>query len=164
MRPKTRTIAGGLVIVGVVLGSFMSGLLPGFGSGSGVGAQISVSGDATSASKPKSDEEMPSEPAAMEKPAIASVEPAAPPTVLETRVDNHDYLVPDNSDASGVRKVDLDEVVKLAQATTGNDDGIRVRIIRSPSARLTAWITLHDALAKAGLAPDSIRMPKELVE
>ena len=159
MRMKTRTIAGGLVVVGAVLGTFMSGLLPGFGSGSGGGAQ-----DAGNNSPPASPNEAQQEPTPVERPETSNVATVASAAVLDIRIDNHDYVVPDNDSATGVRKVDLDEAVKVAQATTGNDDGIRVRILRSQSARLTAWMTLHDSLVKAGLSEDSIRMPKDLVE
>jgi len=156
---KKRTIAGGLLVVGAMLGTFMSGLLPGFGSGSGVGAE-GPGNDSTDAIS----RDALTEPAPVENPAVAKVETAPRPTVLEIRVDNHDYFVADNSSETGVRQVDVDEAVKLAQATTGNDDGIRVRIVRSRSARLTAWTTLHDSLIKAELSMDSIRMPKDLVE
>ena len=159
MRVKTRTIAGGLVVVGAVLGTFMSGLLPGFGSGSGVGAQ-----DAGDNSPPVSPNKAQQEPAPAEKPAVSEVVTEASAAVLDIRIDNHDYVVTDNASATGVRNIDLDEVIKLAQRATGNDDGIRVRILRSQSARLTAWLTLHDSLLKAGLSEDSIRMPKNLVE
>jgi hypothetical protein len=158
---KKRTIAGGLLIVGAVLGAFMSGLLPGFGSGSGIRVQ-GTGDDSTRASQSATDE-TPREPAQVEVPVVVDVK-SSPPIVLEIRIDNHDYIVPDDDTATGVRTVDLDEAVELAQLTTGNDDGIRVRILRSGSARLTAWTTLHDALVKSGLSLDSIRMPKELVE
>jgi len=159
MPVKKRTVVGGLLVVGAVLGTFMSGLLPGFGSGSGVGAQ-SPGNDSTSIVPNGAN----SEPAAVDEPVVARIETSAPSAVLEIRIDNHDYFVADNSSVTGVRNVDLDEAVKLAQATTGNDDGIRVRIVRSRSARLTAWTTLHDSLVRADLSLDSIRMPKDLVE
>lgn len=159
MPVKKRTIAGGLIIVGAVLGTFMSGLLPGFGSGSGVGAQIPSNDTVINIS-----DSVPQEPASISEPSVADAEGTTPPDVLEIRIENRDYFVPDGASPTGVRKVDLDDVVKLAEATTGNNDGIRVRILRSSSARLTAWITLHDSLQKAGLSQDSIRMPKDLVE
>lgn len=159
MPVKKRTIAGGLLLVGAVLGTFMSGLLPGFGSGNGIGAQTSGSNSATPAT-----DEVPQEPAPVQGPTVAKVESAPPPAVLDIRIANHDYYVADDESATGVRQVDLDEAVELAKATTGNDDGIRVRILRSESARLTAWTTLHDSLVKADLSLDSIRMPKDLVE
>jgi hypothetical protein len=162
MRLKTRTIAGGLVVIGAVIGSLMSGLLPGLGPGSGIGVQASASGDPDSGSPNTPDEPQP-EPATIDEPPAATVEVAAPPSVLEVRVDQHDYLVSDGS-ADGFRTAQLDDVVKLAQSTTGNDDGIRVRIMRTKSARLVAWSTLHDALEKSGLARDSIRMPKQLID
>jgi hypothetical protein len=158
---KKRTIAGGLLLVGAVLGTFMSGLLPGFGSGTGIRAQ-SAGDDSTRAGQNLPDEK-PQESAPVETSPITDAK-VNTPVVLEIRIDNHDYIVPDDGSATGVRTVDLDEVVKLAQATTGNDDGIRVRILRTGSARLTAWTTLHDSLVKAGLSLDSIRMPKDLVE
>ncbi|MFT4559172.1 MAG: hypothetical protein ACI8P0_000947 [Planctomycetaceae bacterium] len=159
MPVKKRTVVGGLLVVGAVLGTFMSGLLPGFGSGSGVGAQGPVNDSPNAVSR-----DALTEPAPVENPVVAKVETAPRPAVLEIRVDNHDYFVADNSSETGVRQVDLDEAVELAQAATGNDDGIRVRIVRSRSARLTAWTTLHDSLIKAELSMDSIRMPKDLVE
>lgn len=159
MPVKKRTVVGGLLVVGAVLGTFMSGLLPGFGSGSGVGAQ-SPGGNAAQTAP---DSAQP-EPAPVEEPVVAKIETSAHAPVLEIRIDNHDYFVADNSTETGVRKIDLDEAVKLAQATTGNDDGIRVRILRSRSARLSAWMTLHDSLVDAKLALDSITMPKELVD
>ena len=156
---KKRTIVGGLLVVGAVLGTFMSGLLPGFGSGSGVGAQSSGGNSAQIAPVGVQPETAP-----IEEPIVAKIETSARVPVLEIQIDNHDYFVTDNDSKTGVRKVDLDEAVKLAQETTGNDDGIRVRIVRSRSARLTAWTTLHDSLVKADLSLDSIRMPKDLVE
>lgn len=162
MRLKTRTIAGGLVVIGAVIGTIMSGLLPGLGLGSGVGVQASASGDPTSGSSDSPDEPQP-EPASADEPPVTTVEVAAPPSVLEVRVDQHDYLIPDDSE-EGFREAELTDIVKLAQSTTGNDDGIRVRILRTRSARLVAWSTLHDALEKSGLARDSIRMPKELID
>ncbi len=159
MPVKKRTIAGGLLVLGAVFGAFMSGLLPGFGSGSGIGVQSAGSNPNVAAPT-----ETAREPAPVEEPVNTNVETMAPPTVLEIRIDNHDYFVRDESSATGVRQVNLDEAVKLAQATTGNDDGIRVRILRSQSARLSAWTSLHDSLINADLTQDSIRMPKELVE
>jgi formylglycine-generating enzyme required for sulfatase activity len=82
--------------------------------------------------------------------------------VLEIKINNQDYIVPDD-DPNSFRTVDLDEAVKLAQLTTGNDDGIRVRILRTGSARLTAWTTLHESLVNSGLSLDSIRMPKNII-
>lgn len=159
MPVKKRTIAGGLLVLGAVFGAFMSGLLPGFGSGSGIGVQSA--GSNPNVAGPT---ETAREPAPVEEPVNTNVETTAPPAVLEIRIDNHDYFVRDESSATGVRQVNLDEAVKLAQATTGNDDGIRVRILRSQSARLSAWTSLHDSLINADLTQDSIRMPKELVE
>lgn len=160
MRPKTRTIAGGLVIAGAVLGTFMSGLFPGFGSGNGIGAQVGET-DASSASPETSSNEPPKETVPVEQPASRPVE-SAPPVILEVRIDNHDYLVPDGN--GGFRQTELDEIVRLARTTTGNDDGIRVRIVRTRSARFAAWSALYDSLEEAGLSRDSIRMPKELIE
>lgn len=159
MPVKKRTVVGGLLVVGAVLGTFMSGLLPGFGAGSGVGAQSPSGNSAQTAPSGVQPESAP-----VEEPVVAKVETSARVPVLEIQIDNHDYFVADNDSKTGVRKVDLDEAVRLAQETTGNDDGIRVRIVRSRSARLTAWTTLHDSLVKADLSLDSIRMPKDLVE
>lgn len=155
MRLKKRTIAGGLVVAGAVLGTMISGLLPGFGAGSGIEVTTATPTDTDSSHAPK-----PEDPQQTDS---TDVEAAPVPKVLEVRVDDRDYLIPDSSEA-GFRRADLSEVITLAKATTGNDEGIRVRIIRSRSARVVAWSTLYDSLEESGLARDSIRMPKELID
>ena len=65
---KKRTIAGGLLLAGAVLGAFMSGLLPGFGSGNGIRVQ-GAGDDSTRASQSATDE-TPREPAQAEVPAV----------------------------------------------------------------------------------------------
>ena len=162
MRLKTRTIAGGLVVAGVVLGSFMSGLLPGMGSGSGTAVQVSAVSETVPTPDIAPDAPL-QDPEPVEPPEAASVSPTQPAAVLEVRIDDHSYLVPENG-STGFRQAELDDIVRLAQATTGNDDGIRVRIVRTRSARFAAWSALYDSLEKSGLSRDSIRMPKELIE
>lgn len=164
MRLKTRTIAGGLVVVGIVAGSFLSGLVPGFGSGSGSGLQTSLSTDnGEQPAEPPSPAPVDQPESPEQEPVEQPVEKAPMPEVLVVRVDGHEYLIPaDNK--GGVRKAELAEVVKLAQDTPGNEDGIRVRILRHSSARLVAWSTLYDSLEQAGLKRDAITMPRELID
>lgn len=157
MRPKTRTIAGGLIVIGAVLGTMMSGLLPGFGSGTGIAVQTSGTPSSSPTSIPQD------EPEPDVQPEPSKVKTAPPPEVLEVRVDDREYLIPDQN-ADGFRRAELSEVIELAQSTTGNDDGIRVRIVRSRSARVVAWSTLYESLEESGLERDAIRMPKELID
>ena len=167
MRLKTRTIAGGLVVAGLVAGTFLSGLMPGFGVGGGNGTQVSSStGDSASpvettpAERTDAAVETPVSQKPVEPDSIASSEP---PAVLEIRIDGHEYLVPSGADAA-FRKAELAEILELAKTTTGNDDGIRVRIVRHKSARVVAWSTLYEELERSGFKRDSIRMPKELID
>jgi hypothetical protein len=55
---------------------------------------------------------------------------------------------------------DLPRIVKLAQNTVGNDDGIRVVILLEPSARILTWKTLEEELARAGVLSESIEVER----
>lgn len=148
------------MLVGAVLGTFMSGLLPGLGSGNGIGAQIAGTDD--SAEPVESLNEVPPDASKSQADASGESIEITPPAVLEVRIDNHEYLI---SDGNGdFQPTTLDDVIKRARSTTGNDDGIRVRILRTRSARFAAWSALYDSLEEAGLLRDSIRMPKELID
>ncbi|RMG40546.1 MAG: hypothetical protein D6725_03220 [Planctomycetota bacterium] len=78
-------------------------------------------------------------------------------------VDVVDVLVEDRKykvlDARGAwRPASLDEVVQRAARARGDADGVRVRIRRAESARVRAWMRLHEELLKAGLREEAIRL------
>jgi len=153
-RVRKRTIVGGLVAAGIVIGALMSGLLPGFGSGSGIGDGTQVAISATSSSSvvpPDDNTDIISAPDRMPKEA----------RVLVVVIKEESYFVRTVVDGNEkIEPADLDRIVELAKATSGNKDGIRVNILRDESARFLTWKTLQEELAKAGLPSDSVELSR----
>ncbi len=154
--PKKRTVVGGLVAVGIVIGAWLSGLFPGFGSGSGDGegnAPVTTSQPMLSMAVPvdrKTDEIVPPK------------APAIIPDVLEIVVRDESYLIRTvvNRTEKLLVPADLPRIVKLAQNTVGNDDGIRVVILLEPFARILTWRTLEKELTRAGVPSESIEVER----
>jgi hypothetical protein len=155
--PKKRTVVGGLVAVGIVIGAWLSGLFPGFGSGSGDGedgnAPVMTSQPILSMAVPvdrRTDEIVPPEP------------PAIIPNVLEIVVRDESYWIRTvvNRTERLLVPANLPRIVKLAQNTVGNDDGIRVVILLEPSALFLTWKTLEKELTRAGVLSESIEVER----
>ncbi len=151
MKVRKRTIAGSILVVGVLIGSFLSGLIPGFGIG---GREGDGRGDETLASLDTSTEILPT--------AAAT---GVSKDVLDVRVEDRRYSLRRVVDGKDVYEpATLDQIIELARETKGNDQGIRVRINRRPSARVVAWMTLQQELIKAGLSEHSVQLQEGLVD
>lgn len=172
---KKRTMIGGLVVAGIVLGTLISGKIPGFGSGTGIANE--APGTAPKAvetsEKPKDDsaipkdEPVPAPVATVEKPAQKKPdEPKETPEPLDfidIMVDTSNYSV-SRGGVGNYRDLTLSQILTLAKMTTGNDDGLRVRILRKKTAKYLSYATLRSELVAAGVEADSIRMPHDLVD
>lgn len=162
MRIK-RKVIGGVAAVGVLIGAFLSGWIPGLGSGSGSGettpGAVSVSADPTATPV------QPAAPSTPKPPAGTAEQPAAKQTLetLDVYVDDRSYAIPLKS--GGHKRVSTASVMRLAKATTGNSDGVRIRVLRTKDARYTTWSRLVDELENTlSIGSDAISIPEELVE
>jgi hypothetical protein len=171
---KKRTMVGGLVVCSVVAGMFINGKLPGFGSGTGIPREAqgtaveSPEKPAAAATEPKAVEASPeAKPAPVEtaeKPVVDEPKEAPkPPDFIDILVEDSNYSV-SRGGVGNYRDLKLSQILTLAKMTTGNDEGLRVRILRKPSARYFAYATLRTELEAAGLDSESIRMPHDLVD
>ncbi len=175
--PRKRTILGGTLAMGLIAGIYLSGKLPHMGSGFGLGtggdsvigqpdaSQVAVK-DGDVAQVSASSEDDPGEHDSIAKSIKPLRTEEAPPDDLLTILveDRHYSVWRKTRKASGYVPAELDDLVRLALKTPPNDDGLRVRILRSKSARVTAWKSLQTELVKAGVPAESIVLPKELVE
>ncbi len=177
---QKRKIVGGLVAAGAVLGVLISGWLPKFGgsgtgngTGSGTVAAITKDkGDPTKAA-PQTDltkanpTAKPTTPSAESNSAASRTTTLkAPPKmpVLEVYIKGHSFQIKDPGGSGENVYIKMEDILKVAKLTTGNEDGVRVRILRYRSAKYMAWAQLTEELGKIGIATDAIRMPKELLE
>lgn len=135
-------ISSGLVLLGVIAGTFLGNWLPKFDGGDGV---IPVQG-----SKPDLSEKTTHPPD-----AETQTTPAVAPHVLQITIKDRGYWVATDTEGT-LQEITLERAVELATATTGDENGIRVRVIRDPTARARAEDNLEQALLKAKIAREAI--------
>ena len=79
-------------------------------------------------------------------------------------IDQLEYWIRPNTgeQRNELRKTELKDVIEAAKLTTGNSDGIRVKILRTENARASAEFTLIAELNSAGILT-GIVMPDEFL-
>lgn len=168
--PRKRTVIGGTLAVGLVAGIWLSGKLPHTGTGFGLGS----GGDGVLGQQDPGDAVQANESAAKSDSSSNSGEHGPKPKrtdaeplddVLTILVEDRHYAVwRKTRNGNGYFPAELDELVGLALAAKPNDEGLRVRILRSASARVTAWQKLQSDLVQAGLPAEAIMLPRDLVK
>ncbi len=140
-RRRRRAVAFGLVVAAVaLLTTFLNGRFPGLGGGDGNGELGVVSTNGANGAQNGS--------------AKGPARPS-PRDVLRVRIDGEEYQIEEDTDrGQRYRPVELAELVKMAQAARGDEQGIRVRIVRRASSIHRAEVRLMQALEEAGLKRD----------
>ena len=157
MRVKKRTIAGGVLAVGILIGAFLSGWnIPGLGTGA---PETGSEADDT-----------PDEFALATLDAEVEIIPAPVPVpltddVVDVRIEDRSYWVRQLLAGKKVyQPAELDQIVEWAKKAKGDAQGIRVRISRRGSARVSTWETLQHELTQAGLSQSSVLLQEGLVD
>lgn len=84
--------------------------------------------------------------------------------VLTVLIDERSYRIQVPTEPEPLyRDSSLEQIRSLASTTTGDTNGIRVRILRRETARQSAENALHQTLEQAGITVDAILMPSETV-
>jgi len=156
---KKRAFVGGVVVVAVVLTTFFTGIIPGFGRGSSSDgtSPTPVQAETSSGDSPEG------EAAATEgdPPIPIPPEPAGPPPEVVQVVVEFDRIRLQIADGR-YKVAAVSEVVETALKATGNEDGIKVRILRKASAKVVTWSMLRSELENSGIASSAILIPKKL--
>jgi hypothetical protein len=157
---KKRAFVGSVVVVAVVLSTFFTGIIPGFGRGSSDGTSATpVQAETSSEDSPEG------EAAATESdpPKPVPPEPAGPPPEVVQVVVENDRIGLQVADGR-YKVAPVSEVIETALKATGNEDGIKVRILRKASAKVVTWSMLRSELESSGIASSAILIPKKLVD
>lgn len=164
-----RRIVTGVLAVAVAVGAWLSGLIPGLGSGSGEGDGTATPVANAESDQPANPQPAPStpqpQPEASENAAASTDKPAQEPPALDlltVYVDGSEYAVPMRT--GGYRRVSGSVVLRLARTTTGNEDGIRVRVLLTKEARYNTWSRLVDELVQIDIPRTAISVPEEMFE
>ena len=174
--PRKRTILGGVLAAGIAAGLYLGAKLPHMGSGFGLGQggdrvigtpdinDVSVKADVTGKSVSQTDDRDKDDTLSDQSLVPKRIEADPLDEVLTILVEDRHYAVwKKTRKGNGYFPVDVSEIVDLARRSQPNNDGIRVRILRTRSARVTAWQPLQAELVKAGIRTDEILVPKELI-
>lgn len=160
---RKRAFAGITIVVGVVIATLLNGGLPGFGTRNGNADEDAPAAEVVASTETEAPPESPAPPQLEEAPKAEDPTPKKPDIkVLDILVDGHDYQI--SLRGKGYTTFPLARIIETAKVTSGNEDGIRVRILRRDSARVVAWSLLYEALEDAGINKDAILMPHELFE
>lgn len=145
------------------------------GSGPGSGNQEQVSVDPNPSRPPdsgtvespeQSDAVTPNEQAMRDAAAELENELADPPrpNVVDILIDGNQYLVQTQTGKTERKPMTLDQILAYAGTAPGNENGIRVRIARTPDAVAAAEASVMRKLSDAGLTIDQIDARRQLVE
>ena len=149
----------GLVALGIWLGQYF----PGFGLGKGLG--FGTGSDSSGPSQTETTTERPQ--ATNPSATIASQEtaqPGLPPTRLRVIIEGDRYILAKGETGTEGEALDPTEIAQRAKATTGDDQGIRIRIERTKRATAGAKRSLFEALDAAGITRDSRHESTEFLD
>ncbi len=164
--PRKRTILGGTLAMGLIAGIWLSDKLPNMGSGFGLGSGgdgILGKPDVSNVSVQAGDGSISSETPGLINDHHSKAEPLDDVLTILV-VDRHYAVWRKTRKGNGYFPAELEELVQLALAAMPSDDGLRVRILRSTTARVTAWQKLQSELVQSGVPAEQIVVPRELVE
>jgi len=96
---------------------------------------------------------------------VAVPETGVTSPVVTVLIEGHSYLILRSIEGvDSWEHAERESVVRLAKQAGGDEDGVRVRVLRRQSARASAENELRQALADAGLSGDAVYWQKEFVQ
>lgn len=153
-----RNILGAVLVAGIALGVYLSDLFKGFGLGDGTASKTTQestepgdSADSTAQTVASIDSAHLVEPDSQPDPGKSAVVPPPVTDVVKVVIADRSYFV---RSPEGDQSTELKQIVALAGAATGDEDGIRVRVYRRLSSRAAAENELRDALIAAGITDE----------
>ncbi len=141
----------GLVALGIWLGQYF----PGFGLGKGLGFGTGSTESTGTSTDQVADRPKDSTPSAT---LVSTSDPAPPgkaPERMRIIIDGDHFVLASSDSGMEGKTLDATEIAQLAKATTGDDQGIRVRIERTKNATNGAKQVLFEALDAAGITRDA---------
>ncbi len=171
MKNKTRraATAGGIIaVIGILIGMMLNLPVGDVGTQDDSNpesdvenAKVSLETDLIaqndSASTPDQPEDKTNEP---------TTDVAAAANVVYVLIDGrtYSYATDAKADITSYKPIELAELVALAKKTTGNENGVRIRISRKKAARVSAQESLLEQLEKADIKNDAVVVVEEWVD
>lgn len=148
-----KRVAGGVVLVAIGIGIWLSNLFTGIGPG-GAGSNIGLSPDINATLEKGESTAGDTSLTSLEGETSGSTAPERPIVVIDAQ---EYFLEQRTADGSEYVPTSLEEIVKIAQQAEPDADGIRVQVKRRGSSRHSAEAALDAALREAGLSEEQIQ-------
>lgn len=155
-----KRVAGGVVLVAIGIGIWLSNLFTGIGPG-GSGSNIGLSPDINATLENDESTAGDTSLTSIESETSGSAAAQRPIVVIDAQ---EYFLEKRTADGPEYVPASLDEIVRLAQQAEPDADGIRVQIKRRGSSRHSAEAALDAALRQAGLSEEQIQRHGGFVE
>lgn len=154
---RMRYVVGGALILGIAAGVWLSDFLKGIGTGDGIGiGQSGMSGVQSTVADSTPELGLSSSPVPDRKPSESAL-----PESLRVLIRDRSFFLRDGGD---LQPIELADLVNLVTAVPGDADGIRLRLFRASSARVTAERGLLDALAAADVPEAALYISPEPID
>lgn len=152
-----KRVAGGVVLVAIGIGIWLSNLFTGIGPG-GAGTNVGANPDVAVSLQQS---ESAGGGTTSEVSATGGVPDGRPVVVI----DGQEYFLESRADgATDYIPTTLDQIVEMATSAEPDADGIIVQIKRRGSSRQSAETALDTALREAGVTPEQIQRHAGLLE
>jgi hypothetical protein len=148
-----KRVAGGVVLVAIGIGIWLSNLFTGIGPG-GAGSNIGLSPDINATLENSESTTGDTSLTSVEGTAAGSSAPERPIVLIDAQ---EYFLEQRTADGPEYVPTSLQEIARLAQQAEPDADGIRVQIKRRGSSRHSAEAALDAALREAGLREEQIQ-------
>jgi hypothetical protein len=155
-----KRVAGGVVLVAIGIGIWLSNLFTGIGPG-GAGSNIGLSPDISVTLENSESTTGDTSHTSLEGETAGSSAPERPIVVIDAQ---EYFLENRTADGSEYVPTSLGAIVEMAQQAQPDADGIRVQIKRRGSSRHSAEAALDAALREAGLRDEQIQRHAGFVE
>ena len=142
----------GLVALGIWLGQYFPGFGLGKGIGFGTGSSDTGSAPTDAAAKGAKPEGGSTTLVSVETPGKPT---PPPPERLRVIIDGERFILASGDSGTEGEALDPTEIAQRTKSTTGDDQGIRIRIERTKRATTGARQSLLEALDAAGITHDS---------
>lgn len=140
---------GAAVVIAFLLGMYTG--IPGFGGGDGPSGEGGAAKGDTSAAGPITADDT------MTKSGLED-------EVVTVLIDGHKFAVLTKvAGESKYQPVPMDKVVSLAKLAKGDDSGVRVKVQRRETARMSAQEELRASLLNAGIPTSAVYWPTQLL-
>jgi hypothetical protein len=155
-----KRVAGGVVLVAIGIGIWLSNLFTGIGPG-GAGSNIGLN--------PEINATLQNDETTTGDTSLTSVQGEQPGSGAPERpivvIDAQEYFLEQRTaDGSEYVPASLEQIVELARKAEPDEDGIRVQIKRRGSSRQSAETALNAALRDAGLGEEQIQQHAGFVD